>query len=60
MHPQSIVDATVYGQCLEYLGYITLSLTQMHQSDWEMLTDIYVTILPILLYGLDYTFGLFE
>ena len=24
-HPQSIVDATVYGQCLEYLGYITLA-----------------------------------
>ena len=24
MHPQSIVNATVYGQCLEYLEYITL------------------------------------
>jgi hypothetical protein len=24
-HPQSIVDVTVKGQCLEYLGYVTLA-----------------------------------
>ena len=28
LHTQSIVCATVLGQCLEYLGYITLPLTK--------------------------------
>ena len=30
---QSIVCATVYGQCLEYLGYITLSGFPQLQND---------------------------
>jgi hypothetical protein len=43
LHTQSILCATVYSQCLEYLGYITLTSDtddeRKRQAQWEMATQ---------------------
>ena len=40
LHTQSIVCATVQGQCLEYLGYITLVYSQKYVDLLETKTHL--------------------